>query len=93
MASKTIRFFNGHKVPGLLHYTDDFSLSAGIATDSAWIIFRKSKTAGTELDGSVQFGKGFGQVPGERWWLAQDVQGQPCCRLPSNAGETAQLVY
>ena len=93
MATKTIRFFNGHKVPGLFHHTDDFSLSAGITTDSAWVVFRKSKTAGTELDGIVQFSKGFGQVPGKRWWLAENVQGEPCGCLSTNAWETAQLVY
>ena len=56
MSTKAIRFLDGHEVTRLFHDADNVSLTAGIATDSAGILFRKGKTTRAKLNGIVQFG-------------------------------------
>jgi hypothetical protein len=91
MAVKAPGLFYGQKVSRLLNHTDHGPVSPLIRTDDTGVVFRKGKTAGTELNCIVQFRQGGGQLPGVCPGTTQDIHGQPGCRFIANPGQTAQI--
>jgi len=91
MSMKAPGLFYGQQISRLLNHTDHLPVSPRVGTDNTRIVFGKSKTAGTELDGIVQVRQGRGQLTRLRPGSTQDIHGQSSCCLIANPGQTTQI--
>jgi len=90
MPPEAAGFLDGQEVAGLFDHADNCAISFGIRAYCTGVGFRKSETAGAELDGSVQFRKRSSQLKGLRDWTAEDVESQAGCGFSADAWQFAE---
>ena len=88
---KTAAFFNGRQRVRILHHTDHFLISGGIAADVACIVFRQIQANPAKFDLFFDFHNALSQFYHVIFGGAQNIIGQPRGRFLADAGKFAQF--